>query len=114
MLEIGRLCYKISGREAGNIVVIVDHLDNNHVLIDGNVKRRKCNISHLEPTERILKIKKRDSTENIHRAMSVAKIKVIKKKPKEEKKESLDKISKNKKPKKKNERKRKRASTKVR
>jgi len=56
MLELGRIVLKIAGREAGKYAVIVEKLDDNFVLVTGpksitRVKRRKCNIDHLEPTE---------------------------------------------------------------
>jgi len=56
MLEPGRICLKIAGREAGKYAVIVEKIDDNFVLVTGpksitGVKRRKCNIDHLEPTE---------------------------------------------------------------
>ena len=47
MIEIGRIVIKTAGRDAGREAVIVDILDDNYVLIDGNVRRRKCNILHL-------------------------------------------------------------------
>lgn len=58
MIEIGRLCLKIAGRDAGKKCVIVDILDKNYALIDGLTRRRKCNIAHLEPLRDVLKIKK--------------------------------------------------------
>lgn len=56
MLELGRICLKIAGREAGKYAVIIENIDDNFVLITGpksitGVKRRKCNIDHIEPTE---------------------------------------------------------------
>jgi large subunit ribosomal protein L14e len=89
MLEIGRVAIKIAGRDAGKVAVIVDKIDENFVLIDGNVRRRKCNIKHLEPLDTILKIKKGASTQEVHKAMSLAKIKVeepkkVKRSPKKE------------------------------
>jgi large subunit ribosomal protein L14e len=56
MYETGRVCLKIAGREAGKYCVIVENIDDNFVLITGpktitGVKRRKCNINHIEPTE---------------------------------------------------------------
>lgn len=56
MLEPGRIVLKIAGREAGKYAVIVDAVKDNFVLITGpksitGVKRRKCNIDHIEPTE---------------------------------------------------------------
>lgn len=57
-MEIGRLCVKIAGRDSGRIAVVVDQLDGNFVLIDGNVRRKKCNIKHLEPLDDAIKIKK--------------------------------------------------------
>ena len=58
MMEIGRVCIKIAGRDAGKKCVIVDLLDNNFVLIDGETRRRKCNIAHLEPTKEKLDLEK--------------------------------------------------------
>jgi large subunit ribosomal protein L14e len=56
MMEPGRVCLKIAGREAGKYAVIVEKIDDTFVLITGpktitGVKRRRCNINHLEPTE---------------------------------------------------------------
>lgn len=94
---IGRVCIKLSGRESNKIAVIVDKIDKNFVLIDGNVKRRKCNLSHLELTGKLIDIKKNDTTEDIHKAMEKAKIKVTKRKEKKEIKEKPSKKRKEKK-----------------
>jgi len=80
MLDVGRVCVKIAGRDAGNTAIIVDIIDDRHVLIDGNVRRRKCNVSHLEPTDQTLKIKKGASTSEVTKAMITSKIKVKEKK----------------------------------
>jgi len=80
MFEVGRVCIKIAGRDAGKIAIVVDTLKDNWILIDGNVRRRKCNIKHLEPAEKIIKIKKGASTLEVHKAMSTSKIKVEEKK----------------------------------
>jgi large subunit ribosomal protein L14e len=58
MMEIGRLCVKIAGRDAGKRCVVVDVLADGQVMIDGETRRRKCNILHLEPTREVLKLKK--------------------------------------------------------
>lgn len=58
MLETGRLCIKTAGKDAGKTVVIVEPLDKNFVVIDGPVKRKRCNILHLEPTQKLLSLKK--------------------------------------------------------
>ncbi|OGI11956.1 50S ribosomal protein L14e [Candidatus Micrarchaeota archaeon RBG_16_36_9] len=62
MLEPGRVVLKIAGREAGKYAVIVDTVKDNFVLITGpksitGVKRRKCNIDHIEPTEHKFDVK---------------------------------------------------------
>ncbi|AJF62559.1 MAG: 50S ribosomal protein L14e [archaeon GW2011_AR20] len=75
---IGKICVKLTGREAGKACVIVNNLDDNFVLIDGNVKRRKCNIDHLEFTNKILPIKKDASTMDVLDAMNKAGIKTLK------------------------------------
>lgn len=56
--EIGRVCVKIAGRDAGKKCVIVDVLDNTYVMIDGETRRRKCNIMHLEPLNEKVEIDK--------------------------------------------------------
>ena len=49
MIDIGRVCIKLAGRDAGKKCVIVGILDDKTVMIDGETRRRKCNILHLEP-----------------------------------------------------------------
>jgi len=87
---IGRICIKLVGREAGKKAVIVNNLDKNFVLIDGNVKRRKCNINHLEVTKEKIEIEKDASTSQVHEAMKKLDIKVNLKKVKKEKKEKSE------------------------
>ena len=87
MIKLGSVCYKIAGREAGKVVVIVEIIDDNFVTIDGNVKRKKCNIKHLEFINQVLDIKKGASTSEVHKQMSASGFDVIERKPKKEKKE---------------------------
>lgn len=54
IFDVGRVCVKIAGREAGRKCVIVEIIDDNFVLVTGpktltGVKRRRVNIKHLEP-----------------------------------------------------------------
>lgn len=65
MIEIGRLCIKTAGRDARHKCIIVDILDDNYVLIDGGVRRKKCNIDHLEPLREVIKIKKGASHDTV-------------------------------------------------
>ncbi len=71
-IEVGRVCIKTAGREAGKVCVIVDVLDKNFVVVDGFVKRRRCNIKHLEPTEKKIEIEKGASTEQVRQALEEA------------------------------------------
>ncbi len=69
-IEIGRVCIKRSGREAGKKCVIVGIIDKNYVVVTGpktvtGVKRRRANIKHLELTEEKLKITKDATDEEI-------------------------------------------------
>ncbi len=48
MIEPGRVCIKLRGREAGKRCVIEEVIDDNFVIISGEgVRRRRCNIKHL-------------------------------------------------------------------
>jgi len=82
MIEIGRLCIKIAGRDANRKCVIVDILDDNLVLIDGNVRRRKCNINHLELLGETIKIKKGASHDIVKQEFKKLKLDVWETKPK--------------------------------
>ena len=87
MFEIGRLCVKIAGRDAGKKCVVIDVLDNNFVLIDGQTRRRKCNLRHLEPLDKIIILTKNASNDEVIRALKEESIEC------EEKKEAKHKQS---------------------
>lgn len=66
VIEKGRVCVKIAGREAGRKCVIVDVVDKNFVVITGNgVRKRRCNIRHLEPLDKKIEIAENDKDEDI-------------------------------------------------
>jgi len=69
MFEVGRLCVKIAGRDAGKKCLIVEIVDENNVLIDGETRRRKCSVKHLELLDEIVKIKKGASHDEILKEM---------------------------------------------
>ena len=75
-LDVGRVCRKIAGREAGKICVIVKKIpkdkgkSGSFVLVTGpkqltGVRRKRCNIAHLEPLEFVLDIKEDASDEEV-------------------------------------------------
>ena len=73
VMEIGRVCVKLAGHDAGKRCVIVDVLDSNYVVVSGaGIKRRRCNIAHLEPTDKKLDIPKGASDEEVKRALEAA------------------------------------------
>ncbi len=73
--EIGRVCVKTLGREAGRHWVVVEIIDKNYVLIDGlNVRRRRANYKHLEPISETIDIKKGASHNDIEEAIKKAKL----------------------------------------
>ena len=79
MFDVGRLCMKVAGREAGKYCVVVKKIDANFVLVTGprsvtQVKRRKCNILHLEPLKESLKLKDDASDEEVIKAYEEASI----------------------------------------
>jgi large subunit ribosomal protein L14e len=69
MYEIGRLCLKIAGRDANKKCLIVNVIDEQFVMIDGQTRRRKCNIIHLEPLDKVIKIKKDASNKDVVAAL---------------------------------------------
>lgn len=85
MFEIGRVCVKIAGRDAGSKCVVIDVLDLNFVMVDGQTRRRKCNLRHLEPLETIVKVRKNASNAEVVTALKEAGIECSEKKPIEKK-----------------------------
>ena len=82
MYKVGRLCVKLAGRDAGKKCVIVDVLKDNYVMIDGATRRRKCNTAHLEPLNKVIKIKKNATHIEVVKEFKKLKIKVLETKPK--------------------------------
>ncbi len=112
MFEVGRVCLKTAGREAGKYCVIVKKMDENFVMVTGpksltRVKRRRCNINHLEPLTEKIKIKSDASDAEVLKAYKVDSVserlgfekpkkakKVEPEKPKEKKVEKKEKVEK--------------------
>jgi large subunit ribosomal protein L14e len=68
-IEVGRVCIKISGREAGEKCVIVEIIDDKFVEVVGtNIKNRRCNIKHLEPVDQTIEVKS-DNVEEIKKEL---------------------------------------------
>lgn len=54
VIDVGRVCRKIAGREAGRLCVVVRVVDDNFVEVTGpkdltGVRRRRVNVKHLVP-----------------------------------------------------------------
>jgi large subunit ribosomal protein L14e len=69
-IEVGRICVKVLGREAGRKCVIVDLTDKSFVLITGpkkvtGVRRRRANVNHLEPLPDKIEIKRGASDDEV-------------------------------------------------
>jgi large subunit ribosomal protein L14e len=121
-LITGRVCIKTVGREAGKYAVVLkkftdEKSKDSFVLITGpklltGVKRRKCNVEHLEPTQHILEIKEDATDEEVTDAYkkanlitkfdlklpSAAEVKAEKAKPEKKPEEKKEKPKKEEKP----------------
>ncbi len=85
MIEIGRLCIKTAGRDAKLKCVVIDIIDDNFVIVDGETRRKKVNMRHLEPTQQKLAIKKGASSAEISRELKKLGIEMKEKKSKKPK-----------------------------
>ena len=77
-IEVGRICVKLLGREAGKKCVIVDVIDKNFALVTGpkavtGVRRRRTNLSHLESTSETVDLKKGATDDEVEKALTKAK-----------------------------------------
>lgn len=74
VFDVGRICVKVAGREAGRKCVIVDIVDDKFVVVTGpkhltGVKRRRANVKHLEPLSKKIMINKGASDEEVIQAL---------------------------------------------
>ena len=78
-LDVGRVCMKVVGREAGKLCVVLKNItdekkkSSSFVMVTGpklltGVKRRKANINHLEATKHNLEIKEDATDEEVYQA----------------------------------------------
>jgi len=66
IIQVGRVCRIVRGKNAGRYCVIVEKIDKNFVKISGEgIKARRININHIEPLPKVLKIKKSDTPKKI-------------------------------------------------
>ncbi len=68
--DIGRVCVKTSGRDAGKRCVVVDLMDKNFALVTGprevsGIRRRRVNVNHLTPLDEKVAIEKGASDEQV-------------------------------------------------
>lgn len=73
-IEVGRICVKATGRDAGKRCVIVDLADKSFVLVTGpksvtGVRRRRANINHIEPLQDKVEIKRGATDEEVAEAL---------------------------------------------
>lgn len=103
MIEVGRICVKTAGRDAGKSCIIIEVIDDNFVMVDGYTRRRKVNVKHLEPLPTVAKIKKNATHEEVVSELEKSGMKEKKKKqagkrvksdkPKAEKKPAVKKVT---------------------
>lgn len=84
MIDIGSVCMKIAGRDAGKICVVVDMLDGQFVLIDGQTRRKRCNNMHLEPLSYSVDIKKGASSDDVAAALEKKGVHTVKQQKKKQ------------------------------
>ena len=75
--EAGRVCLKNTGREAGSYCVVLKKINESFVEITGpklltGIKRRRCNVDHLNPTEYKIDINENSKEEEIIAAFEKA------------------------------------------
>jgi large subunit ribosomal protein L14e len=85
MINIGRVCMKIAGRDSGKFCVITEIIDDNYVMIDGQTRKRKCNLTHLEILKKSVDIKENASNKEVVEALKTLNIESLEKKEKESK-----------------------------
>lgn len=76
MFSVGRVCVKVAGRDANKRCVVVEPVDSASVIIDGQTRRKKCNVKHLEPLPQTLDIEKGAGHDAVVKAFSTLGIEI--------------------------------------
>lgn len=75
IMEVGRICRIVRGKDAGKYCVVVDKTEKSFVTIDGKgMKRSKANVLHLEPLPKVLEIKKGAASADVVAALETEKL----------------------------------------
>lgn len=68
-MEIGKVCMKIAGRDAGRPAIVIDIHKDGYVTIDGYSRRKKVNPQHLQFIGTKVDIKKGATTATVLKAL---------------------------------------------
>jgi len=80
-MEVGQVCLKIAGRDAGKKCVVLS-VEKNLVLIDGETRRRKVNVLHVFPINQTVNVKKEASHQEVVKALGITELSKQKKEKK--------------------------------
>ncbi len=77
LYDTGRVCIKTMGREAGSYCVIVEKGEGRYVTVTGpkhisGVRRRGCNVRHLEPLTITIDIPEGADDKTVEKALEEA------------------------------------------
>ncbi|MFT4309988.1 MAG: hypothetical protein ACMXYL_05905 [Candidatus Woesearchaeota archaeon] len=87
MSQVGRIIVKTAGRDAGKIGVITKVVDNNHVMIEGQTRKRKVNIKHIEYTAKKIDVTENTGSDEIAKSLVQLGYKIVQKGQKSSSKE---------------------------
>lgn len=76
LYNIGRVCVKLAGRDAGLKCVVLSEAKEGKVLIDGATRRREVNMDHLEPLADTVALKAGASTTDVAKVLEPLGVKV--------------------------------------
>jgi len=71
MFKIGTVCVKTAGRDAGKQCVVVEAPKEGFVVIEGETRRRKCNVRHLEPLGKTVDVKSGATHDAVMKALGL-------------------------------------------
>jgi large subunit ribosomal protein L14e len=72
MYKVGTVCLKIAGRDAGKQCVVVEPMKDGMVVVEGETRRRKCNVRHLEPMGKDVSVKEGASHADVMKALGLS------------------------------------------
>ena len=70
MVKVGDVVMKIAGRDAGRVGIVLEDLGKGFFMVDGDTRKKKVNIKHIEFLGKEVKVGKGSTSEDLRKEIN--------------------------------------------